>query len=412
MALAAGPGRLLADVQVTALGATQSLQSISGTTNTEGSGTVQMTPNSVNTTQPATNQVWDITRIEVFPGVLKNGITAPDLEMWVEVDSADYSGWFRVDCGQDTNMLPRRQETYGGKFTQIGRSLLTDAYAVSQGASRRKNMPSLYTGIKVGQDLVFWFRSVAGFTADDWIQYPTVRAYGDVYDSTLLGFISRNLPWDPTINETSKRRELAGMSPYTGNNGPAGAYTLSNFTQRSGGGQQLGTTAQRFMKRAYNAAQVVPGTDPYVLSTITQNGLGGQSGNVVAGQNLGWAYTNSGNGLKILELGRRPGQNAQTFGFWFGAGVMYPQELNLGVISTYAVPRVPCGTTARWDGVGNQYYILPEYGSWTAGDQGPEVIAGETVALAVAAHGGNIAANDDFTAVGGVAYFNGTYRQS
>jgi hypothetical protein len=399
----AGPDQLLADVQVVSLGAGQTLFSVTGAQNSVGSGLVQMTPNSVNTTEPLKTQVWDGLYLSIFPGTLAAGQTAPDLKMYVHVDSRDYSGWFFVDMSIDGNMFPRRQNTVGGKVVVLGDSLLQAAARVALGGNKPSgSMPTRFTGWKITQGITFYFYSEAGFSASVFTEPPTVALYGDVLDAATLAFMQQNLPWDGSIVEQSTRRALKGLSPYRQTHTPAGPYSLDNWKSYSGGPGQGHVSVQRSFKTARNAL-AVQGDSPYALSVISS--VGGSTKNVTNPdtENLGWDYAQNSNAFKLIEGGRRPGPGAGYFGLYFGGSNWSTGDTAKGTVSTYGNPRVPFGSVQPYRVESNLYYSLPHWGAWSPGEAAPELVAGETAAIAISAQNGQtIQALSDQTAIGGV----------
>ena len=397
-----GPGQLLADVQVISLGAGQTLGTISGATNTEGSGTVQMTPNSVNTTTPKNGQVWDGLLLSVFPGTLASGATAPDLKLQVKIDGSDYTTVFYVDISIDGNMFPRKENTVGKKYIVLGESMYLAALAAQRAGvapGSLRNMATRFTGWKITDEITFNFFSAAGFTSSTFVEPPTVQLYGDIYDQSSLAFVARTLGWNPTISETSIRRAVSGKAPFTQTHGSLGPVA-SAFNTLPGGAQQGNVKVYRYFKHAFNAVPV-SGNQPFGLTKLSQ--VNGAVGNVGPNQDLGFDFSKQQGAFKLIEIGHRPGQGAGYIGLYFGGTEILPGDTSLGTPSTYGNPRVPFGAVQPWRPESNLWYALPKWGSW-AGTGSPELVGpGEVAAISIAAQNGQtIAASTDEVAVGGV----------
>ena len=396
-----GPGQLLADVQVISLGAGQTLQSISGATNTVGGGTVQMTPNSVNTTSPKSGQYWDGLLLVAFPGTLAPGATAPDLKLQIHVDGVDYTASMYLDISIDGCMLPRPQNSVGKKFVRLGESMYVAALAAQRNGAppgSLRNMATRFTGLKITDEITFYFTSNSGFTSSTFDEPPTVQLYGDVYDAASLRWVQQVLGWNPTISETSVRRASKGLPPYQQAHQSLGPGA-SAWNTLPGGPQQGGVKVYRFLKFSTNA-QPVSGNQPYGLTKVTA--LNGGTNNIPPNEDLGFKFAGTGNAIKLLELGHRPAPGAGYIGLYFGGSEIYPGDTSLGTPSTYGNPRIPFGAVQPWRPESNLWYALPSWGSW-AGEPSPELVAGEDAAIAIAAQNGQtIAAGADEVALGGV----------
>jgi hypothetical protein len=400
-----GPGQLLADVQVTQIGAGQTVNTVSGTTySPTAQSTTQMTPNSVGSTKPLTGTAWHCLYVAVHPGVLAQGATAPDLTMWVQVDNQDFSAYFYVDLSIGGLMFPRRQITVGGKVILLGESMFEWAEKVSRGAGLPSNYPIRFTGWKVTDDLTFYFASSAGFTTGaqgsgaTFINPPTVQVYGDVFDATSAAYVSRLLGWNPTINLQSERRARAGQ-PAFGAQVP-GAINLGSWKALPDGSNPGVVAVYRTFKYAYlNVA--VAGTTITPLSSL--GALNGKVGNVPnTKEDLGWGYASTVNAFRLTEIGRRPGAGAGYFGLFAGGNTIYPPETAYGLVCTPGNPRVYSGQVQPIREEANLYFTLQKWGQWSPGEAQPELIANETMALAVAAQNGQtIQPGTDETLVGG-----------
>ena len=404
-----GIGQLLTDVQILSIGANQTIQSISGQTNTEGTGVVQMTPNSVGLTAPRRNIRWDGTYLAIFPGTLAAGATAPDLKMWVHVDDGDYGQWFYVDMTIGGNMFPRRENEKTGRVVLLGQSMLLAAVAATRGAGVPKNMATVFTGWKIGQGVDFYFTSTVGFTAADFVEPPTIQLYGDVYDSATLGFLQQNMPWVGDFSMQSSRRQLRGLPTYRNTQVPTGGYSLTSWGTYSGGAAQGQVKLQRLFRHAFNNV-AVSGNTPFPLTKI--DSIGGAVGNVPVSQmDLGFDFTNTRNAFLLREIGRRPGAGAGYFGLFFGGIEISPNDTSLGTVSTTGNPRVPFGNVQPILQDSNLYFAMQDWGKWSPGEPEPEVIADETAAIAIAAQNGQtILANTDETSIGGVLALSGSPR--
>jgi len=395
----------LVDVQVLSLGAGQTLQSVSGTTNTVGSGTVQMTPNSVGSTQPYTGTAWHITEIHAFPGVLAPGATEPDLWAVLHIDGQDFSTTIYIDMSVHGCMFPRPDLTVGQKVVRLGESLLLAAKAVAMGAPKPKNYAIRFAGPKVTQGVDVFFTSNAGFTASTFVESPTLQLVGDVLDEDTADWINRTLGWNPEIKLQSPRRARLGLPPYEASfdiapDSNKRIISLRNWSKLPDGAQQGDVKVFRFAKAAY-LQTAVSGTTITPLSAI--NSVGGKVGNVPTSQDLGWAYAGTRNAIYLTHWARRPAQGAGYAALYFGGTQVEPSETAYGITSTYGRPRIPFGLVQPLRADGNLYYALSPWGAWARGEQHPELLAGETAALAVAAQNGQtIAANTDETAVSGV----------
>lgn len=396
--LTVGMDQLLADVQVLSLGAGQSLQTTSGAATTVGTGVVQMTPNSVNTTTVLRNLVWDGLYFSVHPGTLAAGAAEPDLWMFVKVDNEDYSSWFYVDLSVSGCMFPRRQNTVGGKVNVLGQSLLQAA--LRNNPSDKKNMPLKYTGLKVSDEIEIWFYSAAGFAASAFTEPPTVQLYGDVLDQTALSFVQQRLGWVPDLSMQSIRRALAGKAAYTNKAAAGGFLTLAGWKSGPNGPHQGGVAIRRMVKAALNAQAI--GASPYGLTKFAS--VGGANTNLAStNMDMGFEYTKTQNAVKLTEFGRRPGANAGYTGLYFGGSTFSPADTSLGMVSTQGNPRVQYGAVQPVRPESNLYFNVPSWGAQSPGEAQPEVVADETAAIAVAAqNGGIVAANTDKTALGGI----------
>jgi hypothetical protein len=401
----AGPGQLLCDVQVTAIGAGQTINTVSGQTFTQGTSTTQMTPNSVNSTQPFNKTAWHALYLAVHPGTLAAGQTAPDLVMWVQVDGQDFSTYFYVDLSINGLMFPRRQATVGSKVILLGESMMEWAAKVARGAPRPKNMPTRFTGWKITEGITFYFFSAAGFSATTFSEPPTVQLYGDVYDDAAAAWVASQLGWDGTITLQSERRARRGKAPY-GQIHQAPGISLATWKQLPDGANQGAVKTYRTFKFAFNNVAVA-GTTITPLTKI--NSLGGKVGNVPNDhEDLGWDYSGKGNAFQLIEIGRRPGAGAGYFGLYLGGTEIYPPETAYGLVCTQGNPRVYYGQAQPLRESGTLYYPLQKWGQWSPGEAEPELIAGETAALAIAAQNGQtIAVGTDETAVGGVSVITG-----
>jgi hypothetical protein len=403
-----GPRQLLCDVQVTAIGAGQTINTVSGQTFTQGTSTTQMTPNSVNSTDPLSGTAWHALYLAVHPGVLNPGQTAPDLTMWVRVDQQDFSSYFYVDLSIGSNMFPRRQNTVGSKVVLLGESMMEWAAKIARGAQKPKNMPTRFTGWKITDDITFYFTSVAGFTtgANGTFQNPpTIQLYGDVYDRAAAAYVAAVLGWDGSINLQSERRARGGRAPFATAHGAPGV-SFDNWQLLPDGAKQGSVKVYRTFKYAYcNVAVAGPTITP--LSRI--NALNGKVGNVpTVNEDLGWDYAGKASAFQLIEIGRRPGAGAGYFGLYFGGTSIDPPETAYGLVCTPGNPRVYSGQVQPIREEGDLYYTLQRWGQWSPGEAEPEVIAGETVALAVAAQNGQvIAAGTDETLIGGVSVVAG-----
>lgn len=395
-------GVTLVDAQVLSLGAGQTLQTVSGTTNTVGTGTVQMTPNSVGSTQPVEGTVWHATEIHGFPGVLAPGATAPDLWVIIHIDEADFSAYIYIDLSIGGCMFPRPDLTVGQKVVKLGDSMILAAKAVSMGGPKPNNMPIRFTGWKVTDNLEVFFASTAGFSASTFVEPPTIQIIGDVLDKDTIDWINKVLGWNPEIRLQSPRRARLGLPPYTAAMDLPGGNKLSidKWAALPDGSKQGNTKVHRFAKAA--VLQVaVSGTTITPLSKI--NSVGGKVGNVPSSQDLGWDYGSTGNAIYLTHWGRRPAQGAGYAALFFGGTQVEPAETAYGITSTYGRPRIPFGQVQPLRADGNLYYPLSPWGAWSRGEQHPELVAGETAAMAVAAQNGQtILANTDETAVAGV----------
>jgi surface antigen len=396
----AGPRQLLADVQVTAIGAGQTIHTVSGQTFTQGTSTTQMTPNSVNSTQPFNKTVWHALYLAVHPGTLAAGQAAPDLVMWVRVDGQDFSQWFYVDLSVGGCMFPRRQNTVGGKVILLGESMMEWAARIARGAQRPKNMPMRFTGWKIVDGIDFYFYSAAGFGAATFLEPPTIQLYGDVYDEAAAAWVNAVLGWDGEIRLQSERRARAGKPEYRSFHDAPG-ISVANWKRLPDGANQGGTKVHRTFKFATNNVAVA-GTSITPLSKI--GSLQGKVGNVpVDQQDLGWDYSGKNNAFQLIEVGRRPGAGAGYFGLYFGGTEIYPPETAYGLVCTPGNPRVYFGQVQPIREEGALYFPVQKWGQWSPGEAEPELIAGETAALAIAAQNGQtIAVGTDETAVGGV----------
>lgn len=408
--LTPGTDRLLVSVQATSLAAGAALESVSGATNTVGTGTVRMTPNSVNTTSPLTNTVWDGTRMEIKPGVLAPGKTAPDLKVFVIVDNVSYQSVFYIDASATGNALPPREQTVAQKAVLIGKSMLADAAAVSAGQTKTiKNAALLFTGFKVTDSLNVAFYSAAGYDAATFTSPPTVEIYGDVYDAAALAYVARKLNFEAGITMQSVRRALAGKTPYTnsfawpnlGNQNPnLPNFNLANFKQLPNGAGQGAVKVWRWMKTAYNGAAV--SANNFVLSNIQS--LGGAAANLVNSyDDMGFAFTSTSFGILLREFGRRPGANAGYAGLFFGGSTYSPDDTAYGMVSTYGAPRIPFGSVQPLRSSSSEYFAPPAWGFQSPASQAPEVLANETAAMAISPQSGTtIALKTDETLLGGV----------
>ncbi len=403
----AGMGQLLADVQVTELQAGETLVSSSGQLVKSaggGGGGVQMTPNSVGSTTPLKPTVWDGLLLEIFPGTLAPGVTAPDLWLSLIVDDASGAqNILYIDCSENGNVFPRIQSAVGRKFVVLGKSLLQAAVEAASGRSvSKRNMPLDYTGLKITNGIDFSFFSTAGFTVADFVEPPTVQLYGDVLDNAALAFVQANLPWDGSIQVTSPRRQMGSKAPFVGMHILSGAViNRDSWASLSGGPNQSALKVQRLVKAAFNNAAVA-GTNFFALTNKYPQ-VGGVPGNVLANQDLGFDVT-TGKAVILTHVGRRPGAGAGYFGLSFGAGVFSEAETQYGIVCTSGNPRVPFGLVQPVRGDSNLFYSMPQWGSWAGAEAGVEVITGETAAMGIAAQNGQvIAAQTDETAIFGIS---------
>lgn len=407
-----GMGQLLADVQVISLAAnTQGFPTVSGSTYTQGSNTTQMTPNSVNSTQPVPDTYWDGLYMEVFPGVLAAGASEPDLQLTVKVDDIDYSPYFYVDISVSGNMLPPRDNTVGRSSILIGNSMIRVAISAQRSVQRGAplsrslwpiNMPLEFTGFKITKGIDFWFSSTSGFTSSTFVVPPTVKLYGDVYDENLINFVVSMMPfgWDGFISIQSARRALASppKPPYVATQ--QSTLTPKTFSTLPGGPKQSGVKVFRFLK--YSVPLVsTSGQAIFPLTSLVEQ-IGGKTGSVGLSNDLGFAFRDNNNALYVREYGRIPGSGAGYAGITSGGTDVYPPETAYGLVCTPGDPRVPYGQVQPYRPESDLYYRLPRWGDWSPGESGPEVIAGETMAFYVSAQNGTtISANTDKTAVGG-----------
>lgn len=382
----AGMGQLLVDVQVTAVGAGQTINTVSGTTFTQGTSTTQMTPNSVNSTQPVTGTVWDALFIEVFPGVLNPGQTEPDLWMYPQVDDISYRDSFYVDISISGNPFPPRDNTVGRDSLTLGASLLKDAM---RGSFRP--VPALdYSGWKVTKDLTLFFYSQAGFTTGSSGTFavpPTVKIYGDVLDLKTLGYVNGRMRlFNGAIELNSVRRYLAGMLAYTNTFQFAGPVSLNNWATLPGGPKQAGVKVYRFFKVS-QPLQSTSGQAVYPLTnTVTQ--VGGKAGNVGQFSDLGFDFSSNRSALKVDQFGRIPGAGAGYCGITHGGMDVYPYETAFGLVCTPGDPRIPYGQVQPLRPESDLYYRIPRWGDWSPGETEPEVIAGEAAAFFISAQNG------------------------
>lgn len=407
MPMFSGTPDLLVDIEVLSLDPNRdSYNELYGSL-TVGGSTIQITPNSVPGAQiQRKDQVWDGLYLEVFPGVLAAGQTEPDLRMWVEIDDQDYSSNFYVDISPSHNMFPRKRLAKNGRVLVLGESMLKLAFRSAQGAGKQNNLPAKVTGWKISDHIRFHFLSESGFTSSVFVEPPRIRLWGDVLDDSALQYINSNLRWDPTINETSVRRELAGIGAYAAQHAFSGPITRQAFQSLPGGPKQNGLAIYRFFRFSINHQPVTSGPQPYPLTRIQSLGGSiqqvGTSTTVYPQMDLGFALKGTSNALKITEFGRRPGAGAGYWGIYRGNGDMQPMDTTLGQPMTANDNPIYFGADPDNP---NQTITLPQWGSWSPGEGGQEVIAGEDAAFAIAAlNGQTIPAGSDETAVGGVIY--------
>jgi hypothetical protein len=397
----AGPGQLLCDVQVMSLAPnTVGFNSVSGQDYVQGSNEVRMTPNSVNSTQPVTGTKWHALYLEVSPGVLNAGQAEPDLQLSFHVDGVDYSSYFYADISVSKNMLPVRNEVEGREYIVLGYSLYKAALSGNFGS----NLPLQFTGPKIAQGIDFYFSSTSGFTTGPtgtFASPPTIKLYGDVYDQNMWNAVVARLgAWNGSINISSLRRNLQGLPPYSIVQ-PAGLDFGNGFTQLPDGPNQGAVKVHRLMKFATPLNPVV-GTAAYPLTNLV-TGVGGKAGQVGVYNELGFKFNNTQKAVAITEYGHRPGAGCGYIGITKGTNNVYPADTAYGLVDTAGDPHIWYGVETPVTASTGKYFRLPKWGAWLPMEAGMEVIAGEDAAFFVAAqNGATIAANTDFTAIGGV----------
>ena len=398
-----GPGQLLVDVQVTSIGAGQTINTVSGTTYTQGAGTTQMTPNSVNSTQPIPGTVWDALFIEVFPGVLNPGQSEPDLWMWPQIDNVDTHDDFYVDISISGNPFPSRDNTVGRDSLFIGASMLKDGVTgqLANIMAKGTRAPLLYTGWKVKKDLTLKFFSNAGFTTGSTGTFavpPTIKIYGDVYDAKLLAYIQNVMgAYNGAIRLNSVRRQVLGLPPYSIVHDFTGPISLDTWGALPGGTAQGRVKVYRFFKVSQPLVNT-SGTVIFALSnTVTQ--VGAKPGNVGTNNDLGFDFSSNNNALQVNEYGRIPGSGAGYCGFTHGGSDVYPYETSTGLVCTPGDPRIPYGQVQPLRPESDLYYRVPRWGDWSPGETTPEVIANEAVAFFISAQNGTTITGGTSTSV-------------
>ena len=420
----AGPGVLLASVQVPALRAGQTdWKSISGQPNNSSDGldSVIMTPNGPNSTQPATNIKWHGLTLAVSPGVLNSNnpnATWPDIQMWLTIDSNLLTkAFFMADLSQPRLMFPPRRLTAGRHYMKLGNSLYKAALLVNQGltaaqAFGRGNWPLLYTGPKIADDVTFHFSSTSGFTTgtgatDTFAVPPTIELWGDAYDAAMWAQVVMAMgAWNGAINVTSQRRLRTGLPPYSAlHQVPAGIadFRGDGFQQLPDGVKQTGgMKVYRYLTWAVNS-NAFTGTDKYVLTNQIQ-GLG-KPGQVPDNHDLGYKLANTQSAYVIDRFGRLPVAGS---GYWGitsqgapNAIDRWPYDTDYGQLDTQGDPHYWYGYNYPVNGK-DEYEIMGPPADAAAGEGGIEVFAYENAAYYTAALGGQtVAANSEFTAVAG-----------
>ncbi len=409
----AGPNQLLADIQVTGLSAGQTgFNSINGVTNTSGSNTIQMTPNSVGYTGPYTNTYWDGLWLDVEPGVLNAGQAEPDLQMWVHCDGTDYSSYFYVDISISKNMLPHIEvakcvNRNVDNFLLLAHSMYDAAFHGKFGSN---NVPLAFDGFKISQTIDFWFASTSGFTTGPtgtFASPPTIKLWGDVFDVPAWNYVLQRMgQYNGAISMQSMRRNLLGLTPYNAKHVVNSMALDSVWPQLPGGPKQGAVKVHRFMRFA-SPLNAVSGTAPYPLTSLVQS-VGGKAGQVGQYNELGFKFGQNSNAVQITRMGRRPASGSGYFGLTKGTANIYPTSSTYGEIDTQGNPRAWYGLNAPYTGLTNQYDVMPTWMNWNPIMNDKEVLAGEDIALFVAAqNGATIAANStgvgagDYTAIAG-----------
>ncbi len=402
----AGPGQLLADIQVTGLAANQTgFYSVSGLTQTSGSNSIQMTPNSVNSTQPLTDTYWHALYLDYEPGVLNAGQTAPDIQLWFHVDEQDYSGYMYVDLTMGRSMISHRENTNGRGYVKLGNSMILAALT---GNFPGTNGPLMFTGPKVSNGIDFWFASTSGFSTSatdvtkPFASPPPFKLWGDVSDQTRWTWVVGQMGgWKGAIGLNSMRRTLQNLGSFSASHAPDPNFgsVSTVWPTLPDGPKQTTTKVYRMMKFA-TPILAVAGTAAYVLSNKA-TGINGKPGQVGLFNELAWTYSKMPTKAVQIELfGRQPAAGTGYFGLTKGQNNVYPSDTGYGVVDTVGNPRAWYGNNSTYTGIAGQYDRVPQNYAWVPGMGGPEVIAGEDAGYFVAAqNGATITANTDYTAV-------------
>jgi hypothetical protein len=318
---------ILLDVTVPAIGAGQTLTSPTTGSITVGTGTIQVTPNSILSTAIAAGYVADVTEIAIISPIIAQG-NYPDAVVTLVNGTTNLQNVLWLDASYGGNMFPRWKVTRGRQRIVLGYStrdvLRKHARRVASGAGGVKNLPLKITGLKVTSSLTVQVYSVAGW-ANPLVPLRII-CRGDLLASEDLAELN-NYPYDGTI-----QLSVPPTPTFSTHHSLPGPLSL-NWGALPGGNHQGPVRVFRRLTFAYNFQQI-PASGPYVFSQL--NALQGAVTNVAQTYNdLGDYFKDNQNAFLWQEFGLNLyAPNTQLYVDMQVDGTKVPQDTPFGTLIT------------------------------------------------------------------------------
>lgn len=389
--------QVLLDVTVTSLAAGATIESPKSGSKTIGGSTIQITPNTIDSTSLPKTYVADALHVYVIPPVAADG-TFPDFEFWFKADDESLQQYQIFDGSADGNMAPWVANIAGG-YGQDNRArgfaLGKSARAVMYDAVSGKptpNMPLVITGIKYQSSLTVVVRSQTGWTSSA-LTPARIIVTGELLDEETVAMIASG--YNGFVAKNNLQRQIQGKAALTFVH-QVDRINLDTWTQLPGGVKQKGERIHRFARWGTNASAT--GTQaPFPLTNQTSlkgsdTNVGGSANAADSDHDLGFDTVKTGDALWVQGFGCRPGAN-QAYVGWEVDGQIVPNPKGHPV--SQRVNRFAYGSVQPQRPESNLYLLIPRY-------PGELLIAGEGAVPFIAANGTAIAAGDARVAVDGV----------